>query len=587
MAGKKKFDIFTMQLINNFLGSATDEMNRVVVRTSLSPITRDAHDFQCGLCMGDGEMIMEGDGTVLHSLVYPGLISEWLKENRERTFPGDIIITNDPYSGASHLPDVYLYRPIFVGDEIVAWSVSGGHQRDVGGMTPGSCPHNSTDIFQEGLRFSPLKLYERGEPNETFFQILSCNSRAPDIVRADVGAHCGACIIGEQRFRELIDEYGWDTLKPYLDGLMDYAERLTRAEIEALPDGTYEFVDYLDDDGNNPGIPVPIRLKITVEGDHIDYDFTGTAPQVKGGMNNPLGSVRSAVMTAMRLMINPDIPRNGGAWRPVKVTVPEGTLFDPVLPGPVASRGGTAQRAADVLIGCQVPIRPEKMMACSSGQDTLVNIAAPDENGDLFILMETVFGGWGGRLSGDGNEICSPPITNNSKIPIESNENVYSDILYGQVALAPDTEGAGTYRGSMAVVREWQYVGKDESLVQIRVDRRDFGPYGVSGGHAGARLKATVLSAGQADRDMGKSTFTLYPSDSLRIQSAGAGGWGDPLDRDPALVLDDVRNEKVSLGRARKTYGVVIDEKTMEVDVKKTRSLRRRAKGRSSAPRRP
>ena len=581
MAAKKEFDIFTMQLINNFLGSATDEMNRIVVRTSLSPITRDAHDFQCGLCMGDGEMIMEGDGTVIHSLVYQTLISEWLKNNRDQTYPGDIIITNDPYSGASHLPDVYLYRPIFVGDEIVAWSVSGGHQRDVGGMTPGSCPHNSTEIYQEGLRFSPLKLYERGVPNETFFQILSCNSRAPEIVRADIGAHCGACIIGEQRFRELIDEHSWDVLKPYLDGLLDYAERLTRAEIEAMPDGVYEFTDYLDDDGNNPGKPVPIQLKITVTGKQIAYDFTGTAPQVKGGMNNPLGSVRAAVMTALRLMINPDTPRNGGAWRPVNLTVPEGTLFNPVLPAPVASRGGTAQRAADTLIGCQVAIRPKKMMACSSGQDTLVNIAGYDRNGDLFILMETLFGGWGGRLSADGNEICSPPITNNSMIPIESNENVYPDIIYEQMALVPDTEGAGTHRGSMAVVREWRYVGDDEALVQIRVDRRDFSPHGVEDGHPGARLKATVFSTGYADRDVGKSTFTLRPNDSLRVQSAGAGGWGDPMARDPALVLDDVRNEKVSVARARKVYGVEIDEKTMKVDASKSRRLRSRATNRS------
>ena len=224
------------------------------------------------------------------------------------------------------------------------------------------------------------------------------------------------------------------------------------------------------------------------------------------------------------------------------------------------------------------------MMACSSGQDTLVNIAGYDENGDLFILMETLFGGWGGRLSGDGNEICSPPITNNSMIPIESNENVYPDIIYEQMALVPDTEGAGTHRGSMAVVREWRYVGDDEALVQIRVDRRDFSPHGVADDHPGARLKATVFSAGQADRDVGKSTFTLYPNDCLRVQSAGAGGWGDPLDRDPALVLNDVRNEKVSVTRARKTYGVAIDENTMKVDVAKSRSPRRRAAGRSRAP---
>ncbi len=574
MTDEKELDIFTMQLINNFLTSATDEMNQVVVRTSLSPITRDAHDFQCGLCRGDGEIILEGDGTVIHSLVYQTLISNWLRDNRQRTYPGDVIITNDPYSGASHLPDIYMYRPIFVGDEIAAWSVSGGHQRDVGGMTPGSCPHNATEIFQEGLRFSPLKLYERGEPNETFFQFIDCNSRAPDIVRADIGAHYGACIIGEQRFRELVDEHGWRTLERYLDALLDYAERLTRAEIAAMPDGVYEFADCLDDDGNNPGIPVPIRLKITIEGDGITYDFTGTSPQVKGGMNNPLGSVKAAVMTALRLMISPDIPKNGGAWRPVNLIVPEGTLFNPVLPAPVASRGGTAQRAADVLIGCQVPIRPEKMMACSSGQDTLVNLAANDRNGELFILMETLFAGWGGRMAGDGNEVCSPPITNNSNIPIESNESVYPDVIYKQMALVPDTEGAGKHRGALSVVREWQYVGETEALIQLRVDRRDHAPWGVDGGQPGARLQATVLSAEDSDRDVGKSTFTLHKGDSLRIRAAGAGGWGDPVERDPMLVVEDVCDGKISPQRARDVYRVAIDAATMGLDQHETRRLR-------------
>ena len=508
-------------------------------------------------------------------MVYQTLIARWLAEHGDRTYPGDVIITNDPYSGASHLPDIYMYRPIFVGDEIAAWSVSGGHQRDVGGMTPGSCPHNATEIFQEGLRFSPLKLYERGVPNETFFQFIDCNSRAPDIVRADIGAHFGACVIGEERFRELLDDYGWTTLRRYLDALLDYAERLTRAEIAAMPDGVYAFADCLDDDGNNPGRPVPIRLKITVKGDEITYDFSGTAAQVKGGMNNPLGSVRAAVMTALRLMIDPDIPRNGGAWRPVNLIVPPGTLFHPISPAPVASRGGTAQRAADVLIGCQVPIRPEKMMACSSGQDTLVNMAGHDAKGELFILMETLFAGWGGRHSGDGNEVCSPPITNNSNIPIESNETVFPDVMYRQMALVPDTEGAGCHRGALSVVREWAYVGDGEAEVQLRVDRRDHAPYGVDGGRPGARLEATVVSSRDGERDVGKSTFTLRPGDSLRIRSAGAGGWGDPRTREPERVLEDVLDEKVSLARARDVYGVVIDGTTMEIDREATRGLRR------------
>ena len=568
------FDIITMQLINNYLSSVVDEMMQVVVRTSLSPITREVFDFQCGLCRGDGEMILEGEGTYIHSLVYQTLIRNWLARKRDDTFPGDVIITNDPYSDASHLPDLYIYRPIFLKDEIVAWAVGGGHQRDVGGMTPGSCPHNASEIHQEGLRIPPVKLYERGRPNETLFTILRAASRTPDIVVADVGAYTGACVIGEQRFRDLIDEHGWETLDMYLAELLDYTERLARAEIAAMPDGSFEFTDYLDDDGVHPDRPLAIHLKITVEGDRITYDFTGTAPQVKSGMNNPIGSVRSIVVTAMRSMMSSDIPRNGGAWRPAKLIVPKGSLLNPVPPGAVASRGGTSQRQSDVVLGCQVPIRPDRLMACSGGVDTLINIGGTDAGGEPFILTESCWGGWGAGPRRDGNDFMTPPSLNNSNTPCEVSEEMYPGIMYKEYGYVPDTEGAGTYRGSMAVVREWEYLGSDEAVLQLRVDRRQRGPYGLYGGHPGSPLKATINPGRAGERDVGKITTELKPGDSVRIQAAGAGGWGRPVERDPRLVLRDVRNGLVSGARARDVYGVVVREDRMEVDAAATRRRR-------------
>ena len=583
MTVDNKIDIITLELINNFLYSLVDEMTQTVVRTSLSPITRDAFDFQCGFCRADGEMLLEGEGVTIHSLVYPTLISNWLKEYRNTTYPGDVIITNDPFSEAAHLPDVYIYKPIFIGDELVSWSVAGGHQRDVGGAVPGSCACDSTEVYQEGLRIPPAKLYEKGTLNDTLSRIIRANSREPDIVEGDIEAYRSACRIGEKRFLELVETYGWDTLKVYFDELLDYAERLTRAEIKALPDGEYEFTDYLDDpgtgyldaEGNITADPVTIHLKITVKGDSITYDFTGTDPQVKGAMNNPIATSRATTMANLRLILSPDIPRNSGAWRPVTLIIPEGTLLNPKLPAATASRGATICRQADVMQGAEAQLAPDKMLACPSEVDTLLNIGGYDKKGRHFILMETMWGGWGGRPFADGIDFNTIPHGNLSNQPCEVNEELYP-VMYNQHAYVPDTEGAGKYRGSVAVVREWELL-TDEAVLQLRVDRQRFRPYGLYGGKPGAFLEA-VLNPDTENRHIGKITTNIKMGDVIRITAAGAGGWGDPLEREANMVLDDVIKEKVSLRRAREVYGVVIDEKTLEVDRDETRKLREKMK---------
>ena len=570
----ESFSIIKMQLIDNFLSASVDEMMQVVVRTSLSPITREVFDFQCGYCRADGEILLEGEGTYIHSLIYQNLIENWLKDNPGDTHPGDVMITNDPYSGAAHLPDVYIFRPIFADKKLVAWAVGGGHQRDVGGMTPGSCPTNATEIHQEGLRLPPLKLYDRGEPNQTLFTILKAASRTPEIVLADISAYVGACIVAEQRFLELVKAHGVKTLDYYLSGLLDYTERMACAEIRSMCDGKYYFEDKLDDDGINPENKITIRLAITVEGENLIYDFDGTDAQVASSMNNPIGSTRSAVVTAVRSMMGSDVPRNGGAWRPVTLKVPLGSLLNPKFPSPVASRGGTAQRLSDVLLGCQCQIRPDRMLACSSGVDTLLNIAGKDDKGDDFILTECCWGGWGGRQTSDGIEFITPPSHNNSNTPIEVSEQMYPAIIYNSHGFVTDTEGAGKYRGAVALVREWTYLGNENGILQLRVDRRTSGPYGINGGEAGAPLSATINPGTDSAIDIGKITMTLRTGDRLRIQVAGAGGWGIPRERDPQSVMADIRHGLVSIKRAREVYKVILDANSQNIDYIETDSLR-------------
>jgi len=570
---KEKIDIIVLRLINNFLYSLVDEMTLGVVRTSFSPLTRDAFDFQCGICHANGEMLLEGEGTLIHSLVYPGLISNWMKAHGDATYPDDIMVTNDPYSDAAHLPDIYMWHPIFINNKIVAWSVAGGHLRDVGGSTPGSCACDSTEIYQEGLRIPPMKLYERGVPNKDLFALIEANSRTPMITMGDTEAYHAASHIGEERFLALAKTYGWKTLSIYLDELLDYAERLTRDEIKRMPDGEYEFTDYMDDDGITDE-PIRLHIKITVAGDEITWDFTGTSPQVKGALNNPYGSSKACVVTALRQMMDANIPRNSGAWRPATLIIPEGNFLNPSLPAAVASRGGTLARESDVMLGAAAQIRPDKIPACASNLDHLLNIGGY-QKGKPFILIETIWGGWGGTSQHDGNDFCTPPFLNGGNQPCEVNEEL-EPIMYNQYGYLPDREGAGKYRGSVALVREWKFTG-DEAVLQLRTDRQKYETYGLYGGKNGAPSES-FINPDTENRRIGKITMNLKKGDVYRLITAGAGGWGDPLERDPELVLKDIRDEKVSVKRAREAYGVVINEPVMEINIAETEKLRRTMK---------
>jgi N-methylhydantoinase B len=567
----KEIDIITLHLINNFLYSVVDEMTAAVVRTSFSPLTRDAFDFQCGLCHTNGDIILEGEGSLLHSLAYKYIIETIRDKFRDSIHPGDVFLDNDPYSAASHLPDVYLAKPIFLKQKLIAWAVSGGHMIDVGGRVAGSCACDSTEIFQEGIRIPPVKLWAEGEPNQSVFDILRANSRVPEVLIGDLSAHHAACYTGESRFNELITEYGWETISQYIEALLDYAERRTREDLRALPDGSFEFTDYMDDDGfGSP--PVPIHVTIRKEEDRITYDFTGTATQIPGAMNNPLATTKAMVLIGLRCLISTDIPRNSGVWRPVTVVVPEGTVLNPTLPAAVAGRGLTLSRLVDVIMGAEAKIAPQRIPACEQGSDFLVCMGFLQEGKIDSVLVETIWGGWGGRPFADGLDYNTPILLDGASQCCEANEQIYP-VKYNQFAYVPDTDGAGKFRGGLATVRAWQ-VESDQAILQMRTDRTKSQPWGLAGGRPGAFSKTTVVVGGR-ERKIGKETISLSRGDILRVQVAGAGGWGDPLQRDAEKVKWDVLNGKVSIERARDVYGVSLNPKTLTVDKEKTVDLRR------------
>ncbi len=571
MAKEKKIDVVTMAIINNSLGSIIDEMDLTVVRTTTSLSQRDHYDFLCSLATIKGEVLAEGEESVIHANLCDPIIHDWVRVHGiENIHPGDMLCINDPFSGASHFPDLTIIHPIFHEGHLVAWVGAGGHLMDVGGSVAGSCSCGARECWEEGLRIPACKIYDRGVRNDAFFTILAANSRLGEGIGDQLETFLAACRIGERRFLELVQKYGWENLEMYLNELLDYAERRARDDIRALPDGIYEFEDYMDDDGYGSD-PIRFHVKVTVHEDTMTYDFTGSAPQMKAGMNNPGATTRGLVYTAFRSLISLDIPKNGGPLRALNVIVPKGTVVNPVLPGATGARGVTIARIYETIAGAHAQIAPDKIPACGEGINTMVVLTGNDEQNGFYILCDLPWAAWGGRPFADGEQLA-PPYYNSILTPAEVNE-VYCPIMIRQRGFVPDSEGAGKYRGGFAIITDYEML-TDETTLQLRTDRRKIPNYGLHGGQPGSLGKMTLNPDGE-NRDLPKIVLPLKKGDILRARVGGAGGWGNPLERDVKKVLDDVQIELVSVERARKVYGVVINKTNMEVDMNETQKLRK------------
>ena len=568
---RTKLDPITQGLIRNHLQSYADEMANTVVRTAYSSVVRDCMDFSTALCDAQGQMVAQGVTIPFHLGSIPFALGSVIKKYRNRIYPNDIYILNDPFEGGIHLPDIFLFKPVFYEDCLIGFVAVISHHVDVGGrVAGGAC--DSTEIFQEGLRIPPLKLYERGEPSEAIFELLAKNVRVPKLVLGDVRANLAALRTGEKGFLELANRYGKEDLQGYLDALLDYTEELVRVEIRSWPNGEYEFTDYLDDDSVDPD-SIPIHVKIIVRGDSIVVDLHGSSPQVRGALNSPLPFTVSAVGYAVRSVMQGDIPHTSGLFRPIEVVVPERSIVNPVMPAASNMRGVTGFRLADALLGALAQIVPDRTPAAGEGGNSLIIISGYDDNREAFILFDLFVGTWGARPNKDANDGLTNPASIVSNIPAELME-LEHPVRLEQYALVQDTGGAGKYRGGLALVRDWRFLGK-EAIVSTRSDRRKHRPYGLQGGLPGAASITVVNPDGEAVVQPTKGTFRIRHGDLVRHQIAGGGGWGNPLERDGAKLLHDVLNEKVSLEKARELYGVAIDSETLELEEEETHELRK------------
>ena len=516
-------------------------------------------------------MIAQGVTLPHHISSVPFAMATLFAKFGDRMEVGDVFAMNDPFDGGMHIPDIFVVKPIFWNGERVAFAVTTAHHLDMGGRLPGSAACDNTEIFQEGLRIPWVKLYCRGEPNATVFTILRANIRVPHMTLGDLRAQLAACHTGERAIHNLIRRYGVQLFSSCASDLIDYTERLVRAHISSWPNGSHCFTDYMDSDGVG-GPPVRLQVKITVDGDTLSADFTGTAPQVRGGINCTLSFTTAVVAVCIRAVIGEDIPNTAGLFRPLKIIAPEGTITNAVMPAASSMRGLTGFRLSDTVRGALAGLFPDRVFAAGEGGNSLVIIAGQYPDKSRYILYEIVVGTWGARPDRDGNDGLCNPSNVASNLPVELAESQYP-VLIERYGFVRDSGGAGKYRGGTAIEREWRLLSGEANLT-IRSGRRDHLPYGLQGGNPGTPSNNILI---RADGDQVLPTMistTIKAGERIYHRQAGAGGWGNRLERTPTAVARDVRNERVSLEAARKQYGVVLSEQTFQVDEEETRILR-------------
>ena len=567
-----KIDPITFAVIKNGLDAIVDEMAYDVMRTARSEIVKDVMDFSAAICDMSGNMIAQAKTVALHLGAVPEAMGVVLEHYGDDLAPGDAVVLNDPYQGGMHLPDIFMFMPVFHGPDLQGFTVVICHHTDVGGRVAGSNASDSTEIYQEGLRIPALKLFEKGEINSTLIKMIDLNVRLPDRVIGDLKAQFAACQTGAREMGKLFDRYGAETAQAYFTELLDYAERMTREEIRQWPDGTYEFTDYIDDDGFID-TPLPIAIAITVHGDSVTVNYEGSAPQVPAALNSTKSYTNSCTYLSVRCVLKGDIPNNAGVFRAIDVKAPDASIVNPKLPAAVAARALTGYRIVDAMFGALAQIVPDRVPAAGEGGNTVVCLGGYREDGSPFIIVDMICGAWGGRPDKDGIEAITNPSQNLSNTPVETMESQHP-VRVEEYALVPDSCGAGEYRGGLGVARSYRLLA-DEASLQLRADRMKIRPYGLAGGNeAGPAVNEITTREGNHLSLPSKINRKMDRGELVRHVQPGGGGFGDPFMRDPQRVARDVWNTKISAGYAREHHRVVVDPDTGDLDEAATAVLR-------------
>lgn len=551
-------DPFTIEIIKEALVAIGDEMFAALIRTSMSPIIYETTDFAVGATDAGGNLLAQGNGVTGFLATLDTAVQSTLLHYPEPgdVRPGDIFITNSPYEGGgTHLSDVVILLPVFHGDRLIAWTVNKAHWTEVGGAFAGSASTQSTDIYQEGLHFRFLKLYEEGRINRGIVEIIRANVRLPDSTIGDLHAGVAACRVGGNRVLELVGKYGLAAVLQAMEELLDYGERMTRAALARLPQGVFEAEDVIEEDGLGGG-PFAIRVKVTVASDRMIADFTGTADQARGPINTSMAGLITAARCAFKAVTDPDTPANGGCFRALEVICPPGTILSAQSPAPVSVYYESMIAAIEVMWRALMPHMPDRLPVghTRSVGATFISGIHP-RTGALFVMGEPLLGGWGASADADGDNgqfCCGNGETFN--IPIELAESRYGFEI-DRYAFHDDPGGEGRYRGGKGVVLDYR-ITADEAFLTFSSTRTISRPWGAQGGQPGSHNGAFILRGdGSEERHTMTTGLRVARGEIIRVVTATGGGYGPPHERPRAAVERDLRNGFITAAQAREAFG--------------------------------
>lgn len=559
-------DPITLSVVRSSLEQICDEMDLHLIRSALSPIISETNDCAHGIYdPRTGETIAQGriGLPVFLANMQFAVQSTIAEAERQGGFrPGDVWMLNDVYRGGTHLNDVNLVTPVFVDGELFALIANTGHWMDIGGAAPGGWNPEAGEVHQEGIFIPPVRLYEEGRRNDALITTILANVRLPRQISGDLTAMTSAVRMGERRLREVIERHGREKVGACLSELIERSERQMRSYVADIPDGTYAFRDTIDNDGIEDR-PLEIAVEVAVRGDEMTIDFEGTSPAARGPLNLSRNTTVSMCYVALK-HIFPDVPINGGTFRPAKVIVPEGTVVAAEYPVAVSGYLEIAGRVLDVMFGALAQAIPERVPAAPFGTTGVVTVGGVHpERGDYYVGVFPYPGGYGGTASGDGLVHGNTPQSMANFVALEASEHRYP-VRFDYFALREDSGGAGRYRGgdgSTYRIRTWA----DECIVSVLGDRADTRPFGLHGGGPAAPNVVELTTGGRTWRPPMRTKLAkhvLRAGDAITVASPGGGGYGDPLERELDLVEQDLNLGYISRESAERDFGVVIAEVT-------------------------
>jgi N-methylhydantoinase B len=556
----------TMQVIRYALEQIADEMGYTLVRTGRSTIITEIKDISCVVTDAAGQTIAQAHHT-------PSLLAGFEITMRElvKTFgsqdlaPGDVIVTNDPYRGCQHVMDLYAIAPAFHGGELVGFVGNITHHSDLGGVAAGGVAGGIREIYLEGLRLPMVKLLKRGVEDKELFAVIANQIRVPDKTLGDIRAQVSSLMVGIDRMDRLFRKYGKNVVQEACGELLDYSERRMRQGLRNIPAGIYEADDFIDDDGINDR-PIRVSVKLTIEGDRAIVDLTGSDPQAEGNTNSTIANTYAAVYYVMIAVVDPHMPPNSGCYRPIEIVTRPGTVVNPLLPGAVAARTNCSQKIVEAMLRALAPALPDRVVAGGHAQITTCAFGGRDsKTGAPFIFTDIQGGGNGARPYADGADGQDSHLPRFMNTPVEAVEQRFP-VRIERYELICDTGGAGKYRGSLALRRDIRVLAGPVSFARY-ADRHKIAPRGLFGGHDGATGEFVLNPGTSGERPLrSKGLDFLQAGDLVSLRLPGAGGYGDPRDRDLDAIERDLLDGKVSLDAAETQYGVVIDRQTLRID---------------------